>query len=68
MVRQLGTVAHACNLSTWQAEAGGPLKIGQLHLCSETLSQNNSVYVVGVGGSLTLVFLRLVGGKTDCQN
>lgn len=33
-------VAHICNLSTWQAEAGGSLKTRQLGLCSETLSQN----------------------------
>jgi hypothetical protein len=38
-VTELGLMAHACNLSTWEAEAGESRVPGKPGLPSETLSQ-----------------------------
>jgi hypothetical protein len=38
---ELGMMIHACNLSTWEAEAGGSIVQGQPGLYSENLSQKS---------------------------
>lgn len=52
--RELGTVVHACNLSTWKAEKGGPGVPASLeHTVRPTLRKLATTSVVGTMSHFT---------------